>query len=237
MRYFKYINENKCKGKVLLEHYKSLTKDEKATFRKHKLWNSILLASMLIIFCSVMAVGSLLLKQIPKANNDWLELLRIIGIIIGLFLLLFLSVLLISVLTIPLQKKAASYNLPVVKKEILSCGCQYLRDYYGLGDTYVITKCYDSSEAKFKDHDLCIFISGGELRITTDLVRGFLHGERDLGCYALRREEITLTRKMHAELNAVELKASNTGDEVVFLLGYRASGFIRRNYLNENEKK
>ena len=68
------------------------------------------------------------------------------------------------------------------------------------------------------NHDVCIFIAEDELRLTTDLVRGFLHGERDLGCYAFKQSEITLSKQKNGNHLVAELRADN----VVFLLGYRA---------------
>ena len=77
---------------------------------------------------------------------------------------------------------------------------------------------------------MCIFVVGDELRITTDLVRGFLHGERDLGCYAFKKEEITLSKQNNGNHLIAELKADNT----VFLLGYRAKGFIDKSFLQNS---
>lgn len=93
----------------------------------------------------------------------------------------------------------------------------------------MITKCFDSTDRKFKNHDVCIFIVGDELRLTADLVRGFLHGERDLGCYAFKRHEITLSKLQEGNHLIAELKAENTA----FLLGYRAKGFIDKNFINK----
>ena len=75
---------------------------------------------------------------------------------------------------------------------------------------------------------MCIFIVDSELRITTDLINGFLYGERDLGCYTFKADEITLTKQHHKDRLAIELKSGDT----VFLLGYRAMGYIRSNLLN-----
>ena len=96
-------------------------------------------------------------------------------------------------------------------------------------EPYIITKCFDAADKRFRDHDVCIFLVGDELRITTDLVRGFLHGERDLGCYAFSRKEITVSKQQDGEHLVAELKSDNT----FFVLGYRAKGFIEKNFLFE----
>lgn len=79
---------------------------------------------------------------------------------------------------------------------------------------------------------MCLFIVGDELRITTDLVSGFLHGERDLGCYAFKKDEITLTKLENGKHLIAELKSG----DAVFLLGYRAKGFIDKNFINRSGK-
>ena len=91
-----------------------------------------------------------------------------------------------------------------------------------------MTKCFDSTDRRFKNHDVCIFVFGDELRITTDLVRGFIHDEKDLGCYAFRKDEIRISKRINEERLILELSAG----EIVFQLGYRAKRFIEDNILN-----
>ena len=90
----------------------------------------------------------------------------------------------------------------------------------------MITKCFDATDKKFQNHDVCIFVVGDELRITTNLVQGFLYGERDLGCYAFKQNEIILTKQQKGNNLIAELRA----DDTVFLLGYRAKGFVDKNF-------
>ena len=116
-----------------------------------------------------------------------------------------------------------------MKKEIFSKACKHLRDYYQLKAPYIITKCFNSTDERFANHDVCIFVVGDELRITTNLVQGFLHGERDLGCYAFKKEEITLSKHNDGNHLIAELKAN----KIVFLLGYRAKGFINKFFLQK----
>ena len=99
-------------------------------------------------------------------------------------------------------------------------------------EPYIVTKCFDATDKKFRNHDVCIFIVEDELRITTDLVHGFLHGERDLGCYAFKLNEIFLEKQQSGNHLVAELKADNT----VFLLGYRAKGFIDKEFVAKSVK-
>jgi hypothetical protein len=169
-----------------------------------------------------------LLISIPHPNNRWLEAFVVIGKVIAEFVLLIISGLLTYGITYPLWKKVESFNIPLMKKVIFSKASSHLRDYYGLQEPYIITKCYDSTDEKFKNHDVCIFFVNDELRITTDLIRGFLHGHRDLGCYVLIRDEIVISKKRENNLLIAELKAEDT----IFWLGYRAKRFIENSFLS-----
>jgi len=227
LRYYKYKNTDKNINNALKEQYKTLTEDEKRTFRKEKRWRKFSTIVSLIIYISCIVAGIFLLKSIPLPSAWFLEILVIVGEVIIGFILLIASGVLTVALTMPLWKKVESFHIPSIKKEIFSKACKHLRDYYQLQEPYLITKCFDSTDKKFENHDVCIFVVGDELRITTNLVRGFLHGERDLGCYAFKKEEITLSKQNVGNHLIAELKANN----IVFLLGYRAKGFIDKSFL------
>lgn len=229
LRYYKYKNTDKNINNALKEQYKTLTKDEKRTFRREKRWRKFSTIIFLVIYISLVVSGIFLLKSIPLPSAWSLKILVIVGEMIIGFILLIASGVLTVALTMPLWKKVESFHIPSIKKEIFSKACTHLRDYYQLQEPYIITKCFDATDKKFVNHDVCIFVVGDELRITTDLVRGFLHGERDLGCYAFKKEEITLTKQNNGNHLIVALKANNT----VFLLGYRVKGFIDKNFLTK----
>ena len=230
MRYYKYKNTDKNINSALKEQYKTLTGDEKRTFRKEKRWRKFSTIVSLIIYISCIVAGIFLLKSIPLPSAWFLEILVIVGEVIIGFILLIASGVLTVELTMPLWKKVESFHIPSIKKDIFSKACKHLRDYYQLQEPYLITKCFDSTDKKFENHDVCIFVVGDELRITTDLVRGFLYGERDLGCYAFKKEEITLSKQNVGNHLIAELKANN----IVFLLGYRAKGFIDKSFLQNS---
>ena len=230
MRYYKYKNTDKNINNALKEQYKTLTEDEKHTFRREKRWRKFSTIVSLIIYISLVVSEIFLLKSIPLPSAWFLEILVIVGEVIIGFILLIASGVLTVTLTMPLWKKVESFHIPSIKKDIFSKACKHLRDYYQLQEPYLITKCFDSTDKKFKNHDVCIFVVGDELRITTDLVQGFLHGERDLGCYAFKKEEITLSKQNVGNHLIAELKANN----IVFLLGYRAKGFIDKSFLQNS---
>ena len=229
MRYYKYKNTDKNINNALKEQYKTLTEDEKRTFRKEKRWRKFSTIVSLIIYISCIVAGIFLLKSIPLPSAWFLEILVIVGEVIIGFILLIASGVLTVALTMPLWKKVESFHIPSIKKDIFSKACKHLRDYYQLQEPYLITKCFDSTDKKFANHDVCIFLVGDELRITSNLVQGFLHGERDLGCYAFKKEEITISKQNDGNHLVAELKANN----IVFLLGYRAKGFIDKIFLTK----
>lgn len=230
MRYFKYKNTNENQSNALKARYKALTADEKRTARKMKLWERISTIVMLVVFFSGMAAGIWLITFIPEPSGWLLRLLVFIGKVMLGFIMLIVSGFLTAGLTKPLWKKVESFHLPSMKKEIFSKACGHLREYYGLKEPYIVTKCFDASDKIFKNHDVCIFFVGDELRITTDLMRGFLHGERDLGCYAFKQDEIILSKQQDEKRLIAELKAGTTS----FLLGYRAKSFIEKNYMHKH---
>ena len=162
-------------------------------------------------------------------TGNLLEALAIVAKVIVGFILLIASGVLTAVLVTPLWKKVETFDIPMMKKEIFSKACKHLRDYYQLQEPYIITKCFEATDKNFQNHDVCIFVVGDELRLTTDIVHGFLYGERDLGCYAFKQDEITLSKQQNGDYLVAELKADNT----VFLLGYRAKSFIEKTLQQE----
>ena len=214
---------------ALKEQYISLTKDEKRTARKEKFWRRLsgIVTFIIFIFCVVFSV--FFLKAIPNPSDKWWQILVIVCKVLTGFVLLIASIFLTDGITYPLWKKVETFNLPKMKKEIYSKACAHLRDYYKLQEPFIITKCYDSTDEKFKNHDVCLFVVGYELRITTDLINGFLYGQRDLGCYVFKRNEINLSKQRNDKLLVLELKA----DDTVFRLGYRAKNFIEKNFVSK----
>lgn len=227
MRYFRYHNTNKNYKNALKAQYKKLTEDEKRTARKEKQWRTFSNVVTVIVFMICTLVAACLIVSIQEPEGWFLRSLVIaIKALFGSGLLI-INGFVTYFLTKPFWKKVESFHIPSMKKEIFAKACAHLRKYYKLQEPYIVTKCLDATDRHFKNHDVCIFIVGNELRITADLVRGFLHGERDLGCYAFKREEITLSKLQDGAHLVVELRAGDTA----FTLGYRAKGFIEKQFI------
>ena len=114
-----------------------------------------------------------------------------------------------------------------VRQQFMRLACQHLRKYYELQEPFLVTKCYTSSDRKFDRHDVCLFIVDDELRITANLHYGFFDPKRDLGCYALTRQEIRLQDTEHKDRPAVQLQA----EDLSFTLARRAKAFIENDFL------
>ena len=226
MRYFKYKDTNKIINIALKEQYKTATKDERCTLLKEKIWRKFSTIVFFTIYISCIVAGIYLFNSIPYPSGLLFELLVIIGNVIVTFILLIVGFILAAILTTPLWNKVESFHIPSMKRKIISKACEHLRDYYELQEPYIITKCFDATNKIFKNHDVCIFVVGDELRLTTDIVHGFLYEERDLGCYAFKRDEITLSKQQNGNHLIAELKSDNA----IFLLGYRAKRFIEENF-------
>ena len=227
VRYFKYKNTDKTKKSAFKEQYKALTVEEKRIFRKKQILEKCGCLVMALIFCLTVALGSFLINLIPTSPYLIVKILLIIVKVISYPVLLLLSLVFSVILSIPVWDKADSLNVTEKKKEIFSKASAHLRDYYGFDEPYIITKCFDSTDKKFIDCDVCIFVCDGELRITKDIVHGFLYGEKDLGCYAFRADEIKLSKQIGEKRFRCELSSN----DVTFLLGYRAEKYISENFI------
>ena len=114
------------------------------------------------------------------------------------------------------------------RKQILNKACAHLREFYGFREPFAVTKCFESTDRKFNRHDVCLFVVDGELRLTANLHYGFFHPEKDLGCYAIQPQEITLQDTLHKGRPAVNL----TAGDVTFCLSRNIKPFVAQ-YLSK----
>ena len=230
MRYFRYRNTDKNIQNAYKEQYKLLSEEEKTMFLKEKRMYETSMFAFLGILIACIVGGFFLIELIPTPDFWVWEALVLVGKCLAGFIVLIVSGAVAGLITEPLWKKAESYHSPSIKNEVCSKACEQLRRYYKVQETYVVTKCFEATDKKFQNHDVCIFVAGDELRITCDLIHGFLHGERDLGCYAFKEKEISLSKREKGNHLVVELRT----DKLVFVLGYRAKGFIEKQFLQRS---
>lgn len=226
MRYFKYKGSQTTETIALREEYKAFIKNEKRIIRKCEIAEGIGCGLVLLVTGACLGFSIWGLIQIPQPEgNAFLIIAYILGIVVLGFGMAVIS------LAIGGLTAATIFNWAGKKinsrERILLKVCEHLREFYGLQEPCIVTKCYDASDKKFKNHDVCIFVAGDELRITTNLKHGFIHEERDLGCHAFLCDEVTIAKIEGEKFLIAELRAGET----TFLLGYRAKGFIEKNFL------
>ena len=228
MRYFKYKHTNKVYNAAWKAEFTRLTKDEQKIVRKNKVLQKIGVTVSFVVMIAFFVGGVFAMQMIPKPESIVLQFLHAILIFFLVIVDFCLSGLVGFAAASPIFKRVTDHPL-VLRQKALHQACAHLRRYYGMQEPFIVTKCFDCSNENFKNHDVCIFVHGDELRITADLQRGFAHGEKDLGCYAFRADEITLTKQDREGHLTLELRT----DKVTFLLGYRAKGYIKKHYLSQ----
>ena len=225
MRYFKYKGLKTTEKEAQKALFAELTKEEKRMIRKEKLLDTLGSIVFFTVFFGGCACCVWGLKQILFPEPLFEVIMRHIanfilgsaGFVLCLIIAIFVSM--------PIGSKHTDQKM--IRQKYLSKACEHLRKFYGLQEPCIVTKCYDASDKKFKNHDVCIFVADDELRITTNLKNGFFREEKDLGCHAFLHDEITLAKIESEKFLMAELRAGET----TFLLGYRAKGFIEKNFL------
>ena len=226
MRYFKYKGLQTTEDPVLRAQYAEYQKQEERFARRDMALGGIGCGLFLLVTGACFGFSVLGLTQIPEPEgNVFLMIAYMLGIAILGMVGMALSIIIGLLISVPIWKRA---NRRISRRDILSKACEYLREYYGLQEPCIVTKCYDASDKKFKNHDVCIFVVGDELRITTNLKNGFFREEKDLGCHAFLRDEVTIDKIEGEKFLMAELRAGET----TFLLAYRAKGFIEKNFLS-----
>ncbi len=230
MRYFKYKGLQTTEKEVRKAMLAEFKKEEKMIICKEKILDTLGAIVFFTVFLGGFACCVWGMKQIPFPKLLFEVIMRhIANFILGAAALVLCLIIAIFV-SMPIGGKHTDQKM--IQQKYLSKACEHLREYYGLQEPCIVTKCYSSSDKKFKNHDVCIFVVDDELRITTNLKNGFFRDEKDLGCHAFVRDEITIDKIEGEKFLMAELKAGET----VFLLAYRAKGFIEKNFLlKEND--
>ncbi len=226
MRYFKYEDGDKTEKDILREQYRELTAIEKRIFRRKKWINQICVIVFVIVSIGTFLGCLRLIGLIQEPGHlVWTILCVLSKVALTFGALIFSFIVGILMLLAFGEKREADHR--AMKRELLSNACEDLRVFYGLQEPCIVTKCYDSSDKRFVDHDVCLFVVGSELRITTNLKHGFFERDKDLGCYAFEAEEISILQIPRETSMATVLKAG----DVEFLLCYRGGRFVETNFI------
>ena len=226
MRYFK-CDTLKQEDRKMVYQDVELTDEEKTSDRQGKFLNFSGTLLFLVVFIAVFVGSLFLIVQIPTPKNPFLFVLVVIAMIMLGFGALLVSVLIGSFVSSPIYKKAQA-KLAIHKRIYFDKALISLREYYGWTEPCIVTKCYDSSDEKFKNRDVCIFLVDDELRITADLRHGFSIRENDPGCYVFNVDEFSLEQIHGEKFLITKLKS----EDLVFHLGRRAKGFIEKRFIS-----
>lgn len=223
MKYFKYRNISKVQQLANKQRLASLGKDEKKKAKRSERLTKLVSFCGIIFFFCCFGMFLFFIKLIPVPKNTFLIILYGIGcVILGLIALIISAISTLIPFGILLDK--VRYNLPEMRKEFIKKASEPIRKYYGLSDDYLITKCFESTNTLFNDHDICIFRYGNEIRITTDIVKGFINGNCDLGCYSIKFNELKIYKDDYNDKRVTVLEF----DKEKFVIGIKAYSYISK---------
>ena len=221
MEYFKYRNISKVQQLANKQRLASLGKDEKKKAKRSERLTKVVSFCGIVFFFCCFGMFIFFIKLIPVPKNTFLIILYGIGCaILGLIALIISAISTLIPFGILLNK--VRYNLPEMRKEFIKKASEPIRKYYGLSDEYLITKCFESTNTLFNDHDICIFRYGNEIRITTDIVKGFINGNCDLGCYSIKFNELKIYKDDCNNKRVTVLEF----DKEKFVIGIKAYSYI-----------
>ena len=239
MRYFKYPHAKKA-NKTAKEIYKAelaeFDERGKKLLHKEKFWG---IASTVVGWTFGIAVSVLLFYlsrsfNLPETDILFVNIIHIVLEAVFKLAMFLVSIILAAIAAFlaampfaKLQEKATK-ELKGIRRarlhEITRKAAEHLHKFYGLRDPYIVTKCYESSNSKFRRKDVCIFECNGEIRIMRLLDNVLNLGECDIGCYAFENGEISLAYGEYKGKTAAGLAVGETK----FTLAARAKPFMEK---------
>lgn len=221
MRYFKC--EPFTESDTYRQQYAELKARDEESSRKWRVRGKLGFAVCVLVAGLVLGGGWLLAKLLVSTEQPTVLLTVLAtGARIVLSIVVVIAALALGLLAGSLFWKQNGDNQRSERRLLLRKGCEQYREYYGFREPYLLTKCFDSSDKRFRKHDICLFTVDGELRLTVNLQYGFFDPDRDLGCYGFSREELAIEEAPWEEHPAVKL----TAGETTFLLGSRTLPFL-----------
>ena len=232
MRYFKYDHPKKTEKEICKAELAALNENERRLMKKSNFLNKLAISVFAAITIILLIISFCIAKSFaPKYENLLLFLILIPICQCGIFILGTVITLIISALiSVPIFNASAKYDkrLKELRREhlykISRDACEHLERYYGVQEPSIVTKCYASTESRFKKQDVQIFEYEGEVRIMRQLFGSLNLTERDAGCYTLRKGEFSLVYAEYKGKRAAIL----TAGETEFILAARAKPFIEK---------
>ena len=236
MRYFKYDHPKKTEKEIYKAELAALDKNERKILRKEKF---LLILGSIILFTIGLTIFAIVSSffagvHLPESN---IFILKLIFIIIELILKILFFIISIIVAGMAgafcawpfwnLEHKAYEQLKSIRREhlyEISAKACDHIVEFYGLREPSITTKCYDSTDAKFKNKDIVIFERDGEIRIIRNFFGSIKLSENDFGCYAFKNGEFSVSYTEYKGKRAATLEL----DETKFILAARAKPFIEK---------
>ena len=232
MHYFKYNHPKKTEKEIYKATLAALDKNERKLMKRNNFFNKLAISFLAAITITLLIISFCIAKSYAPKYENLLSFLILIPISqFGIFILGALITLIISALiAIPIYKSASRADKHLNQlcrerlHEISAKACEHILEFYGLREPSIVTKCYDSTDVKFKNKDIVIFECGGEIRIIRSFFGSVNLSENDFGCYAFKNGEFSLSYTEYKGKRAALLDLG----EVKFTLAARAKPFAEK---------
>ena len=232
MRYFKHNRPRKTEKEPIKATLAALDANERKLMKRSNFLNKLAISVFAALTITLLVISFCIAKSYAPKYENLLSFLILIPISqFGIFILGAVVTLIISgLISIPIFNASSKYDKRLNKlrrehlHEISAEAYEHIVKFYGLRAPSIITKCYDSTDAKFKNKDIIIFERDGEIRIMRNLLGSIRSIENDIGCYAFRNGEFSLS---YAEYKGKTAAILDLGD-VKFTLAARAKPFIEK---------
>lgn len=212
MRRFKYLLSNRINRQLHKKRVELLEKEAKKQYKANRLFIGtfgVLYWSMAGIFLIIMIIFE---QEIEPIIGNPLFILLVI------FVSFFLPAIILTIPYIKIEKKYPHQSLGVIPRDIIA-QCNYpLVKFYKIPESYLVTKCYSSSNPLLVGKDVILFFSKDRLRIVND----FTTTIKDFGCYEFTIDEIVLDSEIMDNLATTVIKSK----KITLSLGQRAKHFI-----------
>ena len=232
MRYFRYKHPKKEEKKIYKATLAALDKSERNALKKAKFLNKLAESFFTLLTVSLLLISFYISKFFAPEYENLLQFLIFIPLYrFGIFALGAVITFIISALiAIPIFKSFAKFEERLKKLqqehlfEISYKAAEPVLKFYGLREPNITTKCYDSTDIKFKNRDVIIFEFNGEIRIIRDFSGSLKLSGHDAGCYSFKNGEFSVSYAEYEGKRAAELTVGDTK----FTLAARAKPFIER---------
>lgn len=221
MKFYRFAKRKRetIEKSVFEARLQELMTKERSAYKKR-----MLLCKFLFILTATVLCGIYLSLICLKAVYFVEGVAETVAIVILVLLALAFPIIFVLICFL-IDKKLPTYGIPLPNKILIAKCSEPLREFYSFSEPYLLTKCYACTDARWNNHDVCLFFDHGHLCVTADIIHGFTHSYQDLGCYKLEPAEFFLQYVERGDKIATLL----TADRFAMYLGKRAKSFICRN--------